>query len=77
MSTRNRDPRASLPASLVSRMPNANMQAAPDDLLRAAGRARGIAGRNGTPLIIFREGVLMEIHPGDPLFDYFGVESDA
>jgi len=39
------------------------MQAAPRALLRAADRAREIARRTGTALVVVRNGVLMEIDP--------------
>ncbi len=45
---------------LESTLPNADMQGAPRALLRAARRAREIARRTNTPLIIIRNGVLVE-----------------
>lgn len=45
---------------LKSNLPDAVMQAAPRALLRAAQRAREIARRTGTPLVIIRDGVLVE-----------------
>lgn len=45
---------------LKSQLPDADMQAAPRALLRAAQRAREIARRTGTPLVIIRDGVLVE-----------------
>lgn len=45
---------------LQSRLPDADMQAAPRALLRAAQRAREIARQTNTPLIIVRDGVLVE-----------------
>ena len=45
---------------LESKLPNADMQAAPRALLRAARRAREIARRTKTPLVIIRNGVLVE-----------------
>jgi len=45
---------------LTSHLPDADMQAAPRALLRAAQRAREIARRTGTPLVIIRDGVLVE-----------------
>ncbi|HEX8409277.1 MAG TPA: hypothetical protein VF883_10450 [Thermoanaerobaculia bacterium] len=45
---------------LKSQLPDAVMQAAPRALLRAAQRAREIARRTGTPLVIIRDGVLVE-----------------
>jgi len=49
-----------LSEDLVSHLPDADMQAAPRALLRAARRAREIARRTNTPLIIRRDGVLVE-----------------
>ncbi len=46
--------------SLKSNLPDADMQAAPRALLRAARRAREIARQTGTPLVIVRDGVLVE-----------------
>jgi hypothetical protein len=54
---------------LESKLPNADMQAAPRALLRAAHHAREIARRTGTPLVIVRNGVLMEVDPDDPELD--------
>lgn len=45
---------------LQSQLPDADMQAAPRALLRAAQRAREIARETGTPLVIMRDGVLVE-----------------
>lgn len=45
---------------LKSHLRDADMQAAPRALLRAAQRAREIARRTGTPLIIVRDGVVVE-----------------
>jgi hypothetical protein len=50
-------------ASLESKLPNADMQAAPRALLRAARRAREIARQTGTALVVVRNGVLMELDP--------------
>lgn len=44
---------------LRSSLPDADMQAAPRALLRAAQRAREIARETGTPLVIVRDGVLV------------------
>jgi len=41
------------------------MQAAPRALLRAAKRAREIARQTGTPLVIVRDGVLVEEPVGE------------
>jgi hypothetical protein len=54
---------------LKSKLANADMQAVPGALLRAADRAREIARQTGTPLIIVRDGILMEIDPDSPLLD--------
>jgi hypothetical protein len=45
---------------LTSRLDDPIMQAAPRALLRAAKRAREIARQTGTPLVIVRDGVLVE-----------------
>ncbi len=45
---------------LESKLPNPDMQAAPRALLRAARRAREIARRTNTPIVIVRDGVLVE-----------------
>jgi hypothetical protein len=47
-------------SKLESKLPNADMQAAPKALLRAARRAREIARQTNTPLVIVRDGVLVE-----------------
>lgn len=44
----------------VSRLEDTDMQAAPTALARAAQRAREIAARTGTPLIVVRDGKLVE-----------------
>jgi len=45
---------------LVSKLPDADMQAAPHALLRAAKRAREIARVTNTAIVIIRDGVLVE-----------------
>ena len=45
---------------LESKLPNADMQAAPRALLRAARRAREIALRTNTAIVIVRDGKLIE-----------------
>jgi phosphate uptake regulator len=52
-----------------SKLPNADMQAAPRALRRAADHAREIARRTGTKLVIIRNGVLMEVDPDDAELD--------
>jgi hypothetical protein len=44
----------------VSRLEDNDMQAVPVALARAAQRAREIAARTGTPLIVVRDGKLIE-----------------
>ena len=44
----------------VSRLDDTDMRAVPAALARAAQRAREIAARTGTPLIIVRDGQLIE-----------------
>ncbi|MCX7168766.1 MAG: hypothetical protein NTY41_00355 [Proteobacteria bacterium] len=56
--------------SMVSKLPDADMQAAPKAMLRAAQRAREIARQTNTPLVLIRDGVLVEelvadARPGD------------
>ena len=50
---------------LQSELPDADMQAAPRALLRAAQRAREIARRTKTPLVIVRDGRLVEEYVAD------------
>jgi hypothetical protein len=45
---------------LVSHLPDADMQAVPKALLRAAQRAREIARQTNTPLVFVRDGVLVK-----------------
>jgi hypothetical protein len=45
---------------LSSHLPDADMQAAPRALLRAARRAREIARQTNTAIVIMRDGVLVE-----------------
>jgi hypothetical protein len=51
-----------------SRLPDADMQAAPVALARAAQRAREIAIHTGTPLVLVRDGRLIEavVQPEQP-----------
>jgi hypothetical protein len=46
--------------SMISKLPDADMQAAPKAMLRAAQRARDIARQTNTPLVLIRDGVLVE-----------------
>ena len=46
--------------AMVSTLADADMQAAPKALLRAAQRARDIARQTRTPLVLVRDGVLVE-----------------
>ena len=48
---------------LKSKLPDADMQAAPEALLRAARRARDIARVTGTAVVIMRDGKLVEERP--------------
>jgi hypothetical protein len=50
---------------LESKLPNADMQGAPQALLRAARRAREIARLTNTPLIIVHDGKLVEEYVTD------------
>ena len=45
---------------MVSKLPDADMQAAPAALLRAARRAREIARQTNTPVVFMRDGKLVE-----------------
>jgi len=49
----------------ISRLPDADMQAVPAALARAAQRAREIAIRTGTPLIVSENGKIVEISPAE------------
>ena len=46
--------------AMVSTLADADMQAAPKAMLRAAQRARDIARQTHTPLVLVRDGVLVE-----------------
>ena len=50
---------------LQSELPDPDMQAAPRALLRAAQRAREIARQTKTPLVIVRDGRLVEEYVAD------------
>jgi hypothetical protein len=64
-------------STLESKLPNAIMQAAPRALRRAADHAREIARQTGTPLIVVRNGVLMEVDPDDVSLDQEKDESES
>ncbi len=49
-----------IPEQLKSRLPDADMQAVPRALMRAARSARELARRTGTKLVFVRDGVLVE-----------------
>ena len=53
--------RAGFHAPSVSRLPDADMQATPAALARAAKSARELAARTGTPLIVVRDGKLVQV----------------
>ena len=50
---------------LVSKLPDADMQAAPAALLRAGRRAREIARQTGTAVVVMRDGKLVEEKVGE------------
>jgi hypothetical protein len=50
--------------SLISKLPDADMQAVPEALLRAARRARAVARQTGTALVVRRNGTLVEERVG-------------
>ena len=56
------------PSQPVSRLKDADMRAAPAALIRAAQRAREIAIRTGTPLVVMLDGKLVEkiVTPAEP-----------
>jgi predicted ATP-grasp superfamily ATP-dependent carboligase len=56
---------------------NADMQAAPQALRRAARRAREIARRTGTQLVVVYDGVLRELDPDSPEVQAAAEESVA
>jgi len=51
--------------TLESQLPDPDMQEAPRALLRAAQRAREIAKRTGTGVVVFRDGKVQEVSPDD------------
>ena len=50
---------------LVSKLPDADMQAVPAALLRAGRRAREIAKQTGTAVVVTRDGKLVEEKVGE------------
>ena len=50
---------------LVSKLSDADMQAAPAALLRAGQRAREIARQTGTAVVVMRDGKLVEEKAGE------------
>lgn len=70
-------------SELESKLPNADMQAAPRALLRAARRAREIARQTNTAIVIVRDGVLVEERVTDMSdesarpYDVRGTKSDS
>jgi len=60
-----------------SNLPNADMQAAPKALRRAADHARVLPRQTGTKLVIVRNGVLMEVDPDDVELDREDAEIDG
>jgi hypothetical protein len=53
-------------AQPISRLPDADMQAAPAALLCAARRAREIARQTGTTVVVVRDGKLVEDREAAP-----------
>ncbi|HSP34763.1 MAG TPA: hypothetical protein VLU46_10650 [Thermoanaerobaculia bacterium] len=62
---------------LKSKLSNAHMQAAPRALLRAARRAREIARQTDTPIVIVRDGVLVQERVTDSAEDELGLRADV
>lgn len=52
-----------------SQLPDPDMQEAPRALLRAARRAREVAKRAGTGVVVFRDGKVVEVSPDDDADD--------
>ena len=55
---------------LESQLPDPDMQEAPKALLRAARRAREIAKRTGTGVVVIRDGEVVEVSPDDDSDDW-------
>lgn len=66
-----------LPPELRSKLPDADMQEAPRALLRAAYRAREIAKRTGTGVVVFRDGKVVEVSPDEDVDDSRAVSGPA
>ena len=66
-----------LPPELRSKLPDPDMQEAPRALLRAARRAREIAKRTGTGVVVFRDGKVVEVSPDDDMEDSLAVSRCA
>jgi hypothetical protein len=60
---------------LRSTLDNPDMQAAPQALRRAGRRAREIARRTGTLLVVVHDGVLRELDPDSPEVQAAAAES--
>ncbi len=55
--------------SLISKLDDPDMQAAPRALLRAAIRAREVARQTNTSIVVEIDGELVELKPGEPGFE--------
>jgi hypothetical protein len=64
-------------SELESKLPNADMQAAPRALLRAARRAREIARQTNTAIVIVRDGKLVEETVDDAELERFADAIDT
>ena len=53
----------------VSKLPDADMQAAPKALMRAMRRAHLIAHQTGTGVIVMQDGKVVEIEPDPELYE--------
>lgn len=69
---------ASVNGKLRSTLDNADMQAAPQALRRAACTAREIARRTGTRVVVVKDGVVRKLDPDSPELQFAeSVTSDA